>query len=244
MTKLSVNVNKVATLRNTRAIGSTPSVHSCREDRAGGGGGGDYGASAAGSAAYSAGGCVRVGGIAEGLSGAAEYNIEGNPFYEFVQYAERVHPTQCTLVPDSLEASTSDHGWDLVRDGKRLRPVIEQLKSLGCRVAIFMDANPKSMDLAAELGVDRVELYTAPYAEDFAAGNANAAEAYAIAARRAGERGLGVNAGHDLSLKNLRAFVQTVPNVLEVSIGHALIGDALEFGLAETVRKYLAAIRI
>jgi pyridoxine 5-phosphate synthase len=242
VTKLSVNVNKVATLRNTRA-GSTPSVvHAAKIAL-------DAGAHGITVHPRPDQRHIRpadVFELAELLKGysKAEYNIEGNPFFEFVQFAERVHPTQCTLVPDSPEASTSDHGWDLVRDGGRLRPVIEHLKSLGCRVAIFMDANPKSMDLAAELGVDRVELYTAPYAEDFAVGKSYAAEAYAAAARRAEERGLGVNAGHDLSLKNLRAFIQTVPNVLEVSIGHALIGDALEFGLAETVQKYLAAIRI
>ena len=124
----------------------------------------------------------------------------------------------------------------------RLKPVIDRLKSVGCRVSIFMDPVPRSIELAAKLDVDRVELYTAPYAEEFAKGDPNAADRYTAAARRAGEIGIGVNAGHDLNLQNLRPFLKAVPNVLEVSIGHALIADALEFGLPETVRKYLAAL--
>lgn len=241
MTKLSVNVNKVATLRNTRSVG-IPSV------------------ARAGRIALEAGAHgltvhprpdqrhirpADVGDLAELLKNfpAAEFNIEGNPFYEYMHYAERFRPTQCTLVPDSPEASTSDHGWDLLREGVRLKPVVDRLKFLGCRVAIFMDARPESMELAAKLGVDRIELYTAPYAEEFAAGDAKASDAYAAAARRAVELGLGVNAGHDLNLVNLRPFLRAVPEVLEVSIGHALIADALEFGLGEAVRRYLAACR-
>ncbi len=172
-----------------------------------------------------------------------EFNVEGNPFFAYMQYAEQVLPTQCTLVPDSPQASTSDHGWDLRAMQLRLRPIIEELKSLGCRVSVFMDPIPESMDLAAGLGVDRVELYTARYAEDFAGQKPEAAKPFAAAARRAAEIGLGVNAGHDLNLKNLRPFLQAVPNVVEVSIGHALISDALEFGLPGAVLRYLAAIR-
>jgi pyridoxine 5-phosphate synthase len=131
----------------------------------------------------------------------------------------------------------------LPRDQARLGPIIRQLKSLGCRVSLFMDAQVESMKWAADLGADRVELYTAPYAEAFARGDRDAAAAYAAAARRCGELGLGINAGHDLNLQNLPAFVREVPGVLEVSIGHALIADALEFGLPVTVAKYLQAVQ-
>jgi len=239
VTKLSVNVNKVATLRNQRE-GNTPSVtHAARIALEAGA----HGITVHPRPDQRHIRPADVRDIAEMLKSYpnAEFNIEGNPFYEFIKYAQQFHPTQCTLVPDSPEASTSDHGWDLNRDGARLQPVIDRLKSLGCRISIFMDPRPESMQLAANLGIDRIELYTAPYAEHFAAGNPTAAQPYAAAARRAADLGLGVNAGHDLNLKNLKPFLQAVPNVLEVSIGHALIADALEFGLAETIRKYLAA---
>jgi pyridoxine 5-phosphate synthase len=237
MTKLSVNVNKVATLRNTRAL-DIPSV------------------------VYAATLCLDAGAhgitvhprpdqrhikpvdvfdIAELLKKypPAEFNIEGNPFIEFLHFAEKVRPTQCTLVPDEPEASTSDHGWNLQKDGERLRPVIATLKSFDCRVSLFMDPIPQDMQLAKKIGADRVELYTEPYAAAFAKGDLHAADSYAAAAKAAAEAGLGVNAGHDLNLANLPAFLREVPRVAEVSIGHALVADALEFGLAETVRKYL-----
>jgi pyridoxine 5-phosphate synthase len=237
VTKLSVNVNKVATLRNSRG-GDNPSLTRLAKIAL------DTGAHGITVHPRPDQRHIRpgdVGELAEMLKQYpnAEFNIEGNPFHEYMAYAERYRPTQCTLVPDSPEASTSDHGWDLRRDSERLKPVVEKLKTLGCRISIFMDPQPEAMNLAARLGIDRVELYTAPYAEHFAAGDRAAAESYAAAARRAGELGLGVNAGHDLNLQNLRSFLQAVPNVLEVSIGHALIADALEFGLSQTVRKYL-----
>lgn len=240
MTKLSVNLNKIATLRNTRTIGIPDVTH--------------FGRIALEAGAH---GLtvhprpderhIRPGDVADLAKllrdfPGREFNIEGNPFHRYVEFAEHFRPTQCTLVPDSPEASTSDHGWDLAQDGERLRPVVERLKSLGCRVSLFMDPRPEAMESAAELGVNRIELYTAPYAERFTAGDKNAADSYAAAARRAEKLGLGVNAGHDLNLRNLRPFLRAAPNVQEVSIGHALIADALEFGLAETVRKYLAAI--
>jgi pyridoxine 5-phosphate synthase len=240
VTKLSVNLNKVAALRNMRTIG-IPSVARAARIAL------DTGAHGITVHPRPDERHIRSGEVADLAEllksyPGVEFNIEGNPFHRYMQYAERFRPTQCTLVPDSPEASTSDHGWDLVRDGARLRPVVDQLKSLGCRISIFMDPIPASMDLAAGLGIDRIELYTAPYAEDFTAGKPRAAESYAAAARRAGELGLGVNAGHDLNLNNLRPFLRAVPNVLEVSIGHALIADALEFGLSQTVKKYLAAV--
>jgi pyridoxine 5-phosphate synthase len=239
-TKLSVNVNKVATLRNTRPQIGIPSP---------------VRASALCLDAGAHGITVHprpdrrhitptdVGEIAALLRRYphAEFNIEGNPFHEYMDMVREFRPTQCTLVPDDPTAFTSDHGWNLSRDGDRLRPVIAQLKQLGCRVSLFMDPDPAPMQRAADLGADRVELYTEPYARAFDAGDARAADAYAAAAEAAAGAGLGVNAGHDLNIPNLPPFLARVPRVLEVSIGHALVADALEFGLPETVRKYLAA---
>ena len=160
-----------------------------------------------------------------------------------MHFARDVRPAQCTLVPDELAASTSDQGWNLARDGERLRPIIAELKQLGCRVSLFIDPDPDAAEQAKAIGADRVELYTAPYAHDFAEGRGEAgAASYARTAERALQLGLEINAGHDLSLQNLPTFVKLVPCVAEVSIGHALIGDALEFGLAETVRRYQAAL--
>jgi pyridoxine 5-phosphate synthase len=240
VTKLSVNVNKVATLRNTRSIGIPSVMHAaalCLD------------AGAAGITVHPRPDQrhIRPGDVfelAELLKShpGREFNIEGNPFHDYLHFAEKVRPNQCTLVPDSPEASTSDHGWDLPREARRLGPVIEQLKSFGCRVSLFMDAGSRDIPMAKKLGADRIELYTAPYAEGFAAGDKHAVDAYAKTANFAADCGLGVNAGHDLNLHNLTAFLRAVPNVLEVSIGHALIGDALEWGLAVTVGKYLAAM--
>ena len=240
MTRLSVNVNKVATLRNTRPIGIPSVLHAAKLSLAAGADGitvhprpdqrhirpNDV---------------FEIAELLKQSPGQPEFNIEGNPFHEYMHFAHAVRPTQCTLVPDEQGQSTSDHGWDLVRDGDRLKPVIEELHSIGCRVSLFIDPDPAAADQAAELGVDRVELYTAPYAEAFARGNGiSGAAPYHQTARRALEAGLEINAGHDLNLENLQLFLQRVPGVAEVSIGHALIADALEFGLAETVRRYAA----
>jgi pyridoxine 5-phosphate synthase len=173
----------------------------------------------------------------------AEYNIEGNPSHNLMQFVRELRPHQCTLVPDSESQFTSDHGYDLPADGAALRPLVEALRSLDVRVSLFMDPLPEAMRHAAELGVDRVELYTEPYAK--AHGSAQQAaqlERYAAAARAAQAVGLGVNAGHDLNRDNLPDFLRAVPGVLEVSIGHALIADALELGLAATVRAYQRCI--
>lgn len=240
MTKLSVNVNKVATLRNTRPQLNLPSVMRaatmCLD------------AGAAGITVHPRPDQrhIRprdVTEIAELLKRypGREFNIEGNPFIEYLPLVEQTRPTQATLVPDTPEAFTSDHGWDLRKDGERLRPVIAQLKGLGARVSLFMDPLPEQMELARAIGADRVELYTEPYAAAFARGDAGAADPYAAAAERAVAVGLQVNAGHDLNLHNLPPFLRACPQVAEVSIGHALIADALELGLAETVRRYLHA---
>jgi pyridoxine 5-phosphate synthase len=240
MTKLSVNVNKVATLRNTRPQLNIPGVVRAARICL------DAGAHGITVHPRPDQRHIRpddVAAIAEVLQSYphAEFNIEGNPFHRYLDFAQQFRPTQCTLVPDTPEAATSDQGWDLPRDNERLRPIVTELKSLGCRVSLFMDARPEIVAHAAELGAARIELYTEPYAAAFARGDADAAQPYAAAARAAQEAGLGVNAGHDLNLLNLPPFLQSVPNVLEVSIGHALIADALELGLAETVRRYLRA---
>lgn len=242
MVKLSVNVNKIATLRNTRPIG-IPGVVKLSQIAL------DAGAQGITVHPRPDQRHIRPGDVHELAEllrtkfPAAEYNIEGNPFLEFVSFARDVRPTQCTLVPDEHGAFTSDHGWNLEANASRLGPMIERLKALGCRVSLFMDPVPASMPLAAKLGADRVELFTEPYASAFAAGDPNAVEPYAAAAKAAADAGLGVNAGHDLNLANLPPFVRAIPNLLEVSIGHALIADALEFGMAETIRKYLKACK-
>jgi pyridoxine 5-phosphate synthase len=174
----------------------------------------------------------------------AEFNIEGNPFHNLMDFVRELRPHQCTFVPDSEGQFTSDHGWDLEKDGDRVKPLIAEAKSLGVRVSLFMDADPRMIPLAKAVGADRVELYTEPYAAAW--GTTKQGEQlrrFAAAGQAAHAAGLGVNAGHDLNRDNLPDFLRTVPGVLEVSIGHALIADALEMGYAATVRAYLAAIQ-
>jgi pyridoxine 5-phosphate synthase len=174
----------------------------------------------------------------------AEFNLEGNPFHNLMDLVREVRPHQATFVPDSVEQATSDHGWDLVRDGERLRPLIAELHGLGVRVSLFMDPDPAAMALARAVGADRVELYTEAYARAHGSqAQAVVLQRYAAAARAALEAGLGVNAGHDLNRDNLADFLRAVPGVIEVSIGHAIAADALEFGMAETVRLYQRCIR-
>ncbi len=241
MTRLSVNLNKIALLRNSRTLG-IPSVTRAATIAL------DAGAHGITVHPRPDARHIRAGDVHE-LSALlrhrphAEFNIEGNPFEGLLELARTVLPHQCTLVPDEPGAATSDRGWDMERDGKRLAPVVAELKSLGIRVSLFMDALPAAMAAVRELGADRVELYTEPYARAFGAANEHAIlESYAGTARAAHLAGLGVNAGHDLNQHNLPRFLSAVPAVLEVSIGHALIADALESGLAPTVRNYLGAI--
>jgi pyridoxine 5-phosphate synthase len=173
----------------------------------------------------------------------AEFNIEGNPFHNLMDFVRELRPHQATFVPDSEGQFTSDHGWDLARDAERVRPLIAECKALGVRVSLFMDAEPQAMALAKAAGADRVELYTEPYAAAWGTPKqAQELQRFAAAAKAAQDQGLGVNAGHDLSRENLPDFLRAVPGVLEVSIGHALISDALELGYAATVRAYLAAM--
>src|SRR5882672_3994316 len=242
MTRLSANLNKVALLRNTRTIGIPNVVRAARTA---------LGAGAHGITVHPRpdGRHVRSQDVRELAAvlrdrPGAEFNIEGNPFHGLLEFVREVRPAQCTLVPDETGAFTSDHGWDLGREGARLEPVVEELKSLGVRVSLFMDPVPEAMPAAAGLGAARVELSAEPYAREFRAAEQDPVlRRYAQTASAAQRLGLGVNAGHDLNLDNLPVFLRSVPKVLEVSIGHALISDALELGLAEAVRRYLEAIR-
>jgi pyridoxine 5-phosphate synthase len=243
MTKLSVNVNKVATLRNTRSLEIPSLVKLSRLA---------LDAGAAGITVHPRPDQRHIRPadvieLAELLKSypTAEYNIEGNPFHGLVEHCERVRPQQATLVPDAREAFTSNHGWNLVELDQASRAALARsvadLKALGCRVSLFLDPVAEMMPIARELGASRVELYTEPYAAAAAAGRAAESIAvYGRAAAAARAAGLGVNAGHDLSLDNLGAFVKGAGPIDEVSIGHALIADALELGMAETVRRYLA----
>lgn len=246
MTVLSVNVNKVAVLRNSRG-GREPRVEAAAEAAIAAGAGGIT-VHPRPDQRHIRPDDVRV--LAGLVAGRAEYNLEGNPFAPprdgypgFLALVAEVRPHQATLVPDGDGQLTSDHGFDLARDATRLRPLVAALKALGTRVSLFMDPGAEHVELAAEIGADRIELYTGPYAEAHAAGDASAALARcAQTARRAQAVGLGVNAGHDLSQANLGDFLRGVPGVLEVSIGHALVGEALYAGLDATVRAYLGIL--
>jgi pyridoxine 5-phosphate synthase len=172
-----------------------------------------------------------------------EYNIEGNPSQNLMDFIRQVRPHQATFVPDSEDQFTSDHGWSFPQDAGRLAPLIAECKALGVRVSLFMDPVPEQMAAAKAAGADRVELYTEPYAAAWGTPQQDEQLArYRDAAQAALDAGLGVNAGHDLNRDNLAAFVRDVPGVLEVSIGHALVADALELGYAATVQAYLACI--
>jgi pyridoxine 5-phosphate synthase len=241
-TALSVNLNKVALLRNTRHLG-VPSV------------------TRAATVALQAGAqgitvhprpderhirAQDVHELARLLEAwpHVEFNIEGNPFHNLMDFVRTVRPQQCTFVPDTVGQFTSDHGWTLPQDAERLKPLIDEAQSLGVRVSLFMDPQPEAMRAARALGADRVELYTETYAS--AHGSPRQAEVlqgFTRSAQAALAVGLGVNAGHDLNRDNLTDFLRAVPGVLEVSIGHALIADALELGLAETVRDYQRCIQ-
>jgi pyridoxine 5-phosphate synthase len=240
-TALSVNVNKIALLRNQRAL-AIPSVVGLSLVAL------DAGAQGITVHPRPDGRHIRrqdVFDLAAALHDRpeAEFNIEGNPFENLMELVRAVRPAQCTFVPDGPEQATSDHGFDLVADAQRLAPLIAEARSLGVRVSLFMDADPSAMRLARAVGADRVELYTEPWAA--AHGTADEAavlERFAETARVALAEGLGINAGHDLNRANLPAFLRGVPGVLEVSIGHAFVADTLELGIAETVRAYRAAI--
>ena len=173
-----------------------------------------------------------------------EFNIEGNPLHNLMPLIEKYQPHQCTFVPDSQNQLTSDHGWSLPQCNDQLIPLIQAAKEAGSRVSLFMDADASLMPLAQQIGADRVELYTEPYAAAFASGQySSVINDFAKAAQAAADVGLGVNAGHDLNLFNLTPFLKACPQVQEVSIGHAFMADALEQGYQNTVQAYLIAIQ-
>ena len=242
MAKLSVNLNKIALLRNTRALDIPSVTRAARIVISAGADGITVHPRPDGRHVRAA----DVSDLAQLLQTTpnVEFNIEGNPFHNLLEYVRQVRPHQCTLVPDESGQFTSDHGWDLAKDAVKLRPIVAELKSFGIRVSLFMDAVPSAMQQARDLGADRVELYTEPYALAF--GNENQTivlNLYVETAMAAKSAGLEINAGHDLNLANLPAFVNALPDLKEVSIGHALVADALEFGLAETVKRYIVAAR-
>jgi pyridoxine 5-phosphate synthase len=244
VTVLSVNVNKIAVLRNSRG-GAAPDVVRAATACLDAGAHGITVHPRPDARHIRASDVLALAALCRARG--VEFNIEGNPFAPprdgypgFHALCAQARPAQATLVPDSDGQLTSDHGFDFAADADRLRPHIAALKTLGCRVSLFADAGPGTdVAAAAAIGADRIELYTGPFAEAFAAGDALAAQAAASTARRAAAAGLGVNAGHDLSQANLGAFLAAVPNVLEVSIGHALVDEALYAGLDATVRAYL-----
>lgn len=237
MTKLSVNINKVATLRNARG-GNMPDVLKAATD------------------------CERFG--AEGITVhprpdgrhiryddvtslkpilTTEFNIEGNPIDSFIKLVTDVHPAQVTLVPDADNAITSNAGWDTRDNLTFLKSVCRIFKNEGIRTSIFVDPIVEMVRYAAETGCDRIELYTERYAADYSSGKEKAIEPYLRAAEEASKLGLGLNAGHDLSLENLHYFHKTIPWLDEVSIGHALICDALYLGLEKTIQAYLGELK-
>ena len=240
-TALSVNVNKVALVRNTRHLGIpsvTRAAQCCLE------------AGAQGITVHPRPDerHIRAHDVAElaellRVWPHAEFNIEGNPFHNLMDFIRQVRPQQATFVPDSEGQFTSDHGWNLAVDAERLAPLIAECQALGVRVSLFMDPLPDAMAAARAVGADRVELYTEPYAAAWGTPQQAAElERYRAAAQAALDAGLGVNAGHDLNRDNLPLFARTVPGLLEVSIGHALVADALELGYDATVRAYLACL--
>ena len=237
MTKLSVNINKVATLRNARG-GNVPDVVQFAKD----------------CEAFGADGITvhprpderhitraDVYALKDVLH--VEFNIEGYPSESFIRMVSEVRPAQVTLVPDSPDQLTSNHGWNTVANKSVLTHVVELLHHAGCRVSIFVDPEPEMVEGAKTVGADRVELYTGPYAELCKEGRtAEALEMYRPAAEKARELGLGLNAGHDLSTTNLRPLLEAFPWVDEVSIGHQIIADALYLGIKETIKQYKAQL--
>ena len=236
--KLSVNLNKVALLRNQRPL-TIPSVTAAAEQVIAAGAHGITVHPRPDQRHIRPGDVYDLAELLKQHPGI-EYNIEGNPFNsDLMELVRATRPTQCTLVPDDPAQATSDHGWDVAKDGERLRPILEELHALGVRSAMFMDADCEQIQRLTELSLDRIELYTEPYAEAFLNGEAQSSvKTYQAAAELAQQLGLGVNAGHDLSLENLPDFA-VVPNVLEVSIGHAITADALTYGFTLAVQKYL-----
>lgn len=233
MTKLSVNINKIATIRNARG-GNVPDVREaaiqCQK----------FGAQGITVHPRPDERHIRYQDVREIRSViTTEFNIEGYPSQRFLDLVLEVRPHQTTLVPDSHDVITSNQGWNVIKYEKFLRDVISELKNNGIRTSLFIETDLEQIERASATGTNRIELYTEPYAAKYSVDPAKAIAPYIRAAKKADELGLELNAGHDLSRENLRYFRQHVPNLLEVSIGHALISDALYFGLEKTIMLYL-----
>jgi pyridoxine 5-phosphate synthase len=239
---LSVNVNKVALLRNSRHLGIPSVVRAAQQCL-------QAGANGITIHPRPDERHIRASDVPElaALMKAwldREFNIEGNPFHNLMDHVRAVRPHQVTFVPDSEGQFTSDHGWTFPQDADRLKPLIDECRALGVRVSLFMDPIPEQMAAARAVGADRVELYTEPYAATWGTPeNAVQLQRYSDAAQAALAVGLGLNAGHDLNRDNLPAFVTAVKGLQEVSIGHAFMADALEMGYAATVQAYLACLQ-
>lgn len=237
MTKLSVNINKIATLRNARG-GDFPNVVQTAIDLQ------DFGAQGITVHPRPDERHIRYKDVFDLRPIVhTEFNIEGNPVEKFIELVLKAKPEQVTLVPDAEDAITSNAGWDTIKHLAFLTEVIKEFKQNGIRTSIFLDPDPKFIETAIKTGADRIELYTEAYAKDFASGNKNGVKPYAQTAKIAHEAGLGINAGHDLSLDNIEFFAQQVPYLDEVSIGHALIAESLYFGFENVVNMYLHKLK-
>jgi pyridoxine 5-phosphate synthase len=237
MTHLSVNINKIATLRNARG-GDVPNLVQFAKDIE------SFGAQGITVHPRPDERHIRYQDVMDLKPVVTtEFNIEGNPVPKFIELVLKAKPEQVTLVPDSVDAITSNAGWDTIKHKDFLKEVISEFKSNNIRTSIFVDPNVKMVEHAANTGADRIELYTEAYAEEFGKGNKDAVKIYTDCAKMAIELDLGINAGHDLSLQNIHYFKQQVPGLLEVSIGHALITEALYFGLETTIKKYLKLLQ-
>ncbi|WP_299130872.1 pyridoxine 5'-phosphate synthase [uncultured Winogradskyella sp.] len=237
MAKLSVNVNKIATLRNSRG-GDVPNVVQFAKDVQ------NFGAEGVTIHPRPDERHIRYKDAYDLKSEVfTEYNIEGNPIPKFVDMVLEIKPTQVTLVPDAVDAITSNAGWDTIKHKEFLVEIIKEFKSNGIRTSIFVDPDVKQIEGAKETGTDRVELYTEAFAHYYSLGNKDAIKPYAECADLANELGLGVNAGHDLSLENIKFFKENIPGLLEVSIGHALIAESLYMGVEKVINKYLEKLK-
>lgn len=233
MTKLSVNINKIATLRNSRG-GNVPNLLTVAKDIE------SFGAQGITIHPRPDERHIRYQ-DARDLKNVVttEYNIEGNPIQSFMDLVLEIKPTQVTLVPDAVDAITSNAGWDTITHQSFLQEVIKEFQNNGIRTSIFIDTDLKLMEAAAKTGTDRIELYTEHFATAFEKGNKEAVKEYTNAAILANDLGLGINAGHDLSLDNIKFFKESIPNLAEVSIGHALISESLYLGLQNVINMYL-----
>ena len=237
MTKLSVNINKIATLRNARG-GNAPDLLKVATDIQ------KFGAQGITIHPRPDERHIRYQDARDLKSIVyTEYNIEGNPEPQFVNLVLEVQPTQVTLVPDAANAITSNAGWNTIKHHDFLTEMVQEFKRNGIRTSLFVDPKLEMIDGAAKIGTDRIELYTESYAHQYGLGNKSGIDSYVAAAKLANEMNLGINAGHDLSLDNIQFFNQNIPNLLEVSIGHALICEALYLGLENVVNMYLHKLK-